>query len=226
MDNLDLSAGEIIYICTDGKIQDYLKSIVKFSFYSLVLKKLINLELKYVKGNEIKTEKVFFLQKTTEKLVDVAISELEKFVFEYLRNSNSEWISLEEFCNKVSALINPRFRAFSRSHRVENYIIKDLINKGLLFKKPIRLFGFILIEKQIPSIEYLRIKKYLQCFKDESWIISACSFFSVNRFFFESNTFKLLDQSIDDYFDQFLLRDGKHIVPAVAIIGKTYPEPL
>ncbi|TVR83851.1 MAG: hypothetical protein EA412_00685 [Chitinophagaceae bacterium] len=224
---MKLSPAEIIYLSTKGRITKYLKNIVKYTFYSLLLKNVIKLELKEIKGADIKKEKMFFLQKSTKDRIDnLKISELEKLVFDYLKNSKSEWISLEEFCDKVSALINPRFRAFSKSHRIENYIVKDLIKKGLLVKKPVRLFGFLITEKKIPSNEYVKLQSSLHFFKKENWIIHNCFLFSENKDFFNSNTYKLLNQRIDNYFEQYLLRDGKHIVPAIAIIGKSYPEPL
>lgn len=227
LSGMKISPAEIIYLSTKGRIAEYLKDIVKYTFYSLILKNVINLELKEIRGADVEKANIYFLQKSIkDRIENLNISELEKLVFNYLKNGKSEWISLEEFCDKVSALINPRFRAFSKSHRIENYIIKDLIKKGLLVKKPVRLFGFFIIERIIPSNEYIRLQRSLHFLKEENWIIHNCFLFSENKEFFNSNTYKLLNQRIDKYFEQYLLRDGKHIVPAIAIIGKSYPEPL
>lgn len=223
-----LSPAEIIYLAKKGRIREHLKDIVKLTFYFLVLKEAIRIELKPIKKAHLnEKDSDFFICLNKDNLKALVISKHEQRILDFLGEINQDWISLEQFWDAIASMLSDKFRLFSKEHRIENYIKQDLLKKNILRRKQIKFFNIVIYQRIIVTPDV--INSFKTIFK----IRKLNDYPSIMRLtgivygdFFFTETYVEMNNSIDFYIERFLLRKGGWVVAGMALLSNNYPEPI
>lgn len=225
---MKLDPAEIIYLIKKGRIREHLKDIVKLTFYFLILKGIIRIELKPIKETLlIKKDSDYFICLNNDNIKSNVISKFEQRILRLLLEVNQNWVSLERYWDAIASMLSEKFRLFSKEHRIENYIKHDLLNKNVLRRKQIKFFNIVLYHRisinpefkgaSNPVFKNLKLDDYA----------TIMNFIGIDHGdFFSTETFAEIDNSIDYYIDRFLLRKGGWVVAGMALLSNNYPEPI
>lgn len=228
LNNMNLSPAEIIFLIKKGRIREHLKDIVKLTFYFLVLKGIITIELKVIKKTVFyRKDSDFFISLNMDTVEGHTIATHEKRITYFAKSLNQEWISLEQFWDAAAALVSDKFRLFSKEHRIENFIKHDLLEKGLLRKKQIKMFNIVLFNKIVVSSNVKNLFDTVLKIKKSDNYSSIMHLTGIEYGdFFDTKIYDEINDSIDTYIERFLLQKGGWVVAGMALLRNNYPEPI
>lgn len=198
---------------------------LKYTFYDMMLRNFFEVREKKILSNP--SERAFFVKVSMLSPNEKDGIRPHEEILLKIFPENSDWMSLKEFVIKLSNYDNVKFRSTMPEYMYEKYILEALIGKKLCQAERKKFLWFFqkrrvelngsgkqIQEKVIESRQFYK--------SDGDWMIHTYTIFKKEGHFFESDSFKRLNDVFDGYFWDGV--KNRHLGIAYASRGK-YPKP-